>query len=109
MCCVLILNDVCVCVCVCVCVYASQFRLASAPKCNVIAIELGGVTLTPGCYSPLASAAFDITGTLTLSGSGQFTFIAPAAVNTAANRYRAVQCSWTRVRVLVLVLAAYSA
>ena len=99
---------VCVCVCVSVCLYACEFRLASAPLCTVIAIELGGVTLTPGCYSPLASAAFDITGTLTLSGSGQFTFIAPAAVNTAANRYRAVQY-WTRVVVLVLVLAAYSA
>jgi hypothetical protein len=59
--------------------------LASAPQCSVIPAELGGQTLQPGCYSPVGAAAFDVTGTLTLRGLGQFTFLAPTTVTTAAN------------------------
>jgi hypothetical protein len=47
--------------------------------------DLGGQTLAPGCYAPTSAGAFALTGTLTLSGAGDYLFTTPAALNTAAN------------------------
>lgn len=46
-------------------------------------IDLGGVTLAPGVYC--YAGAINITGTLTLSGSGTFIFRTAQTLNTASN------------------------
>jgi len=51
---------------------------------RTIAAQLGGQTLAPGCYSAVGGAAFGLTGSLTLSGVGQYSFSSPAALTTAA-------------------------
>jgi len=46
---------------------------------------LGGLVLTPGCYTSVA--AFTLTGDLTLSGAGAYTFVGQAAFTTAASSH----------------------
>jgi len=45
--------------------------------------ELGGQTLTPGCYKSIA--ALGLTGALTLDGVGNYVFVTPAAMAVAAS------------------------
>ncbi|HVF05739.1 MAG TPA: ice-binding family protein [Frankiaceae bacterium] len=47
--------------------------------CTSILVELGGTTLTPGVY---CSPTFELTGTLTLSGVGEFIFLTGAGGST---------------------------
>lgn len=58
---------------------------ANSRTCDVsfgAAIDLGGLTLTPGVYC--YGGAISITGTLTLSGSGLYVFRTPGGLTTAA-------------------------
>ena len=53
--------------------------------CTPLVVELGGTTLTPGVY---CSPTFGLTGTLTLSGIGEFVFLTGAggsSLTTAAD------------------------
>ncbi len=65
----------------------------SACSCSpalMVPSELGAQTLHPGCYASMSDAAFGLTGTLTLSGSGIYTLRTPAALTTAANRFNII-------------------
>jgi hypothetical protein len=63
---------------------ASTPGSCSCLNSQVIAAQLGGQTLAPGCYAAVAGAAFGLTGVLTLAGPGTFTLTTPAAITTAA-------------------------
>ena len=54
----------------------------SGTALQYVAADLGGQVLSPGCYG---ADSFALTGTLALSGAGEYTFVAPTALNTAAN------------------------
>jgi len=62
---------------------SSVTSCGQAPNSNAVSSELGGQTLSPGTYS--STAAFDLTGILTLSGVGIYNFNTPAALNSAAS------------------------
>ncbi len=59
---------------------ASAYADAAGRSGLSIATGLGGTTLTPGVYS---AGTFDITGTLTLNGSGVYIFQAGTTLGTA--------------------------
>jgi hypothetical protein len=50
-----------------------------------IPATLGGQVVGPGCYVSADNAAFDLTGTLILSGPGAYTFSTNGAFTSAAN------------------------
>jgi type VI secretion system secreted protein VgrG len=58
---------------------------------NLTGQDLGGLTLTPGVY--FFSSSADLTGTLTLKGSGRFDFLIGSTLTTAAGAPNSPQSS----------------
>jgi len=63
---------------------ASAYADAAGRSSTIIAATLGAATLAPGVYSSV-SGTFDITGDLTLNGSGVYIFKMASTLDLAAN------------------------
>jgi ice-binding like protein/exosortase sorting signal-containing protein len=63
---------------------AAYLVLAGLGPASPIPVQLGGQVLGPGVYAPLTGGAFDLTGTLTLTGPGLYVFQMTAGLTTAS-------------------------
>jgi hypothetical protein len=62
----------------------AYLALAGLGPATPIPVQLGGQVLGPGIYTPSVGGAFDLTGTLTLTGPGRYVFQMTAGLGTAS-------------------------